>query len=246
MTPFLPVIFLAIAFVYSMGGFAGGSSYVLALTLSGIPHFQVPATSLLCNLAVSTVVFANYLRAGRFQPRLAIPFTLGSVPAAYWGARTHLPKETFIVLLAVSLIAASLRIIFSRRTFEANRLPGSKTLWVTAVPLGALMGFLSGLVGVGGGIFLWPTLLLMRWAGVREASAAASFFILANSLSGLAGQLQKGFAPVEGAALLAVFACLGGFMGSSLGSKKLAPLHLQRAFAALLCVLSLQLLAKIL
>ncbi len=114
------------------------------------------------------------------------------------------------------------------------------------LPFGFLMGFLSGLVGIGGGIFLWPALLLMRWANVKEASAAASFFILVNSLSGLAGQLQKGFGLYEGVAALAMFACAGGFIGSLLGSKRMTPIVLQRSFALILCAISIQLVMKVL
>ncbi len=240
----LPFIIFVIALVYSMGGFAGGSSYVLALSLSGVPHSQIPSTSLLCNIAVSSVVFITQCRAGNFRLRMALPFVVGSIPAAYLGARIHLPKEIFIVLLGASLIAASLRILFSKHSFEANRPIETNTFWITAVPLGGLMGFFSGLVGIGGGIFLWPTLLLMRWANVREASAAASFFILSNSLSGFVGQWQKGFAPIEGVGILVLFACMGGLVGSRMGSQRIAPLHLQRGFAVLLCALSFQFLLK--
>jgi hypothetical protein len=246
MTPFLPFIFLGIAFVYSMGGFAGGSSYVLALTAAGVPQASVPATSLLCNVLVSSLVFINFRAVGHFKSRLALPFVIGSIPAAYLGARMHVPKEAFALVLCFSLVAASLRIFFARREFHGSRLPETGRLWATAFPLGALMGFLSGLIGIGGGIFLWPSLLLLGWADAREASAAASLFILVNSLSGLAGQLQKGFVPVESVALLVLFACAGGLMGSSLGSRKMAPLHLQRVFAALVCALSVQLLRSVL
>lgn len=244
MIPLLPVLFFLIAFVYSMGGFAGGSSYVLALTMSGLPHSQVPATSLVCNVIVSSLVFMNFSRAGHFRPRLVAPFVLGSIPAAYLGASIHLPKQVFMALLSFSLMAASLRILFSRVEFDSGRVPGHAGLFAWGFPMGALMGFFSGLVGIGGGIFLWPALLLMRWATVKEASAAASFFILATSISGFVGQMQKGFVVYEGVAALAVLAAVGGLFGSTLGAGRMAPLRLQRVFASVLFALSVQLLAR--
>ncbi len=108
----LALVFFVSAFLYSLGGFAGGSSYVLALTLTGVPLAQIPATSLLCNILVSSIGFVNFRNAGHFKARLALPFVLGSAPAAYLAARIHVPKDIFIILLSVSLIAASLRIFF--------------------------------------------------------------------------------------------------------------------------------------
>ncbi len=241
-----PLIFFGIAFLYSMGGFAGESSYLLVLTLAGTPFSQVQATALFCNLAVSSVVFTRFHRAGSFKPGLVLPFAITSVPAAYLGAMIHLPKEFFTALLGFSLFMASLRILFSRGEFKIQKQSSVRQLYLVGMPLGAAIGFLSGVVGVGGGIFLCPVLLLLGWANIKEASAAASFFIFVNSLSGLMGQAQKGFVLHPNLLLFALCAVVGGFLGSGLGSKKFSPLILQRVLASILSVVSLQLLSRLL
>ena len=242
----LPLIFGVIAFVYSMGGFAGGSFYLLALTMAGTPHPQVQATALFCNLAVSAVTFLHFRAAGYFRPRIALPFVLASVPMAYWGALTHLPKPIFVALLGFSLLMASLRILFSKCDVQVRERMTSAEIYRWALPLGGMIGFLSGVIGVGGGIFLCPVLVLLRWANVKEASAAASFFIFVNSLSGFAGQIQKGFTVHPELLSLAAVAAAGGFLGSRIGSKKISPLFSQRLLASILGVVSVQLLAKLL
>ena len=242
----LPLIFSVIAFFYSMGGFAGGSSYLLALTMAGTPQVQVQATALFCNLAVSAITFSRFRAAGYFRPRIALPFVIASVPAVYLGALTHLPKPVFIALLGFSLLAASLRIFFSKSEFEVRDGLTLGEIYRWALPLGAVLGFLSGVIGVGGGIFLCPVLILLRWTTVKEASAAASFFILVNSLSGLAGQMQKGFTLHPDFLWLAAAAAIGGIVGSAIGSKKGSPICFQKVLASILCVVSIQLLAKLL
>lgn len=242
----LPLIFGVIAFFYSMGGFAGGSSYLLALTMAGVPHPQVQATALFCNLAVSAITFMHFRAAGYFRPRIVIPFVLTSVPAAYLGALIHLPKQIFIALLGFSLLAASLRILFSKAEVQIRENLSLNDIYRTALPWGGVIGLLSGIVGVGGGIFLCPVLVLLRWANIKEASAAASFFIFVNSVSGLAGQMQKGSAIHPDLLSLALVAVVGGFLGSSIGSKKFSPVLSQRVLASILGVVSVQLLSKLL
>ncbi len=242
----LPLIFGVIAFFYSMGGFAGGSSYLLALTMAGVSHPQVQATALFCNLAVSAITFLHFRAAGYFRPRIVIPFVLTSVPAAYLGALTHLPKQAFIALLGFSLLMASLRILFSKTDVQVRKRMTLAEINRWALPLGGAIGFLSGIVGVGGGIFLCPILILLKWANIKEASAAASFFIFVNSLSGLAGQMQNGSAVHPDLLSLALVAAVGGFLGSRVGSKKFSPAFSRRVLASILGVVSIQLLSKLL
>lgn len=242
----LPLIFSVIAFFYSMGGFAGGSSYLLVLTMAGTPHAQVQATALFCNLAVSAITFSRFRAAGYFRPRIALPFVIASVPAAYLGALTHLPKSAFIALLGFSLLAASLRILFLKSEFRVRENLSLSEIYKWALPLGGMIGFLSGVIGVGGGIFLCPVLILLRWANVKEASAAASFFIFVNSLSGLTGQMQKGFTLHPDFLWLAAGAAVGGLIGSAIGSRKSSFILSQRILASILGVVSVQLLSKLL
>ncbi len=141
--------------------------------------------------------------------------------------------------------AASLRIFFAK-TEIAGCPPAGGRLYLTALPIGAVVGFVSGLVGIGGGIFLCPILVLLRWMKIKEASAAASFFILVNSLSGLAGQLQKGFFVHEPFLPLALAVFAGGYLGSKIGSSRLQAFHFQRILASLIGVIALQILSKLL
>jgi uncharacterized protein len=237
--PLLVLVFAGIAFVYSLGGFAGGSSYLLAMTLSGSPHAEAKSVALFCNAAVSLVVFLHFVKAGHFRFRKTLPFAMASIPAAYWGAGLTVGREAFLVLLSVCLGAASLRLFLAKESATVSATPAE---WVRfALPAGALIGLLSGAAGVGGGIFLYPVLVLKKWMTPREASASASFFIWLNSVSGLVSVLQKGIPVPEAAFALAAGAAVGGFLGSRRGARSTAPAPLARLTAATLALASLQL-----
>ncbi len=233
----LPFLFFAVALIYSIAGFAGGSSYTALLAASGMPFAQIAPASLVCNLAVSSLGTRHFRRAGHLKWSLVLPFLAASIPMAYIGSRILVGKRAFLLLLGFSLAAAGLR-LFLGRSEAAAEAPPQKKLWALALPLGAGMGLLSGVVGIGGGIFLSPLLILMRWATVKEASAAAAVFIFANSLSGFIGKLQSGavFAP-ELPWLLAA-AIGGGWIGSRLGSEMLPHAGVRRVLATLLLYVS--------
>lgn len=245
--PYLIPLFFLTALAYSMAGLGGGSTYLALLALFSFPYESIPKIGLLCNLTV--VIGGSWLfyKAGHFSPRKILPFVATSIPAAYWGGTIHIGKEIFTILLAVSLIVASLRLFFADKAFESRTSLSWKTAWLVGVPVGALLGFLSGLVGIGGGIYLAPVLLFLGWADSKQAAASASFFILVNSLSGLAGQFTKGgFTfpwPLVLPLLLAVF--LGGQIGSRVGSKRIPRLALQRVTALLILFVGGRLLTKL-
>ncbi len=243
---FLPLLFFTIALVYSTVGFAGGSSYLLVLTLAGFPHTQSIPIALVCNLAVSSVGFWNFARAGHFRFRFILPFMVLSIPMAFVGSRIPIGNELFILLLSVCLAFAGLRLFVTRLVPIEPRLSEFRQLWFLGLPVGAMMGFLSGLVGIGGGIFLSPFLILNRLASIKEASAAASCFIFVNSLSGLIGKAQHGFI-LHGDWWMLVFPALcGGLVGSRLGSRRLPLIGLQRILAGLVLFISISLILKVL
>ena len=245
MTNLLPFWFFLIALVYSMVGFAGGSSYLALLILAGLPYKQVPPIALVCNLIVSASAFWHFYRAGHFDVKKILPFILFSIPMAFLGGKTALSKELFCLLLGFSLFAAGSRLLLPEQRLERTRVMSHRTLWLIGAPLGAGLGFLSGLVGIGGGVFLSPLLLLMRWMDSKQAAASASFFIFVNSLSGLFGQAQKAAVVMpDFAVFLGLSVFIGGQLGARMGSYRLPKLGIQRITAALVLYVAINLLSK--
>jgi len=234
----LPLLFFVIALVYSSVGFAGGSSYLAVMVLAGLPYPEMKPIALSCNLLVSSIGFWNFSRAGYFKLRTVLPFAVLSVPMAFLGAKVPVGKEVFTVLLGVSLAMAGLRIFFLRKDRDEVRSLTQKEWWAFGLPIGAAIGFFSGLIGIGGGIFLAPVLILTRWAKVKEAAAAASFFIFVNSFAGLLGRFEPVMFADHNLFIMGFAVLLGGAIGSSLGSRRLPEFHLQRVLAGLLLFVS--------
>ncbi len=239
----LPVLFSLAGLVYSLVGFAGGSSYLAVMTLTGVPNTQIPATALLCNLAVSSIAFWQFSRAGRFEWKRSLPFFVFSVPAAYFAAKLPMGKEWYL-LLGASLFIASLRIFIGKKDFKKRENLSALELWGVGLPVGAVIGVTSGFLGIGGGIFLIPLLYFMRWMDPQETGATAASFIFLNSLAGLASRAQKGLVVHPDIYLLVGAAIAGGVIGSTIGSRKLSPSHFRQAMGALLGYLSMNLLMK--
>ena len=242
----LPAAFFLIAFVYSMAGLAGGSSYLAVLILAGLTYKQVPSVALFCNLIVSTCAFWHFYRGGHFDFKKVLPFVLLSIPAAYFGGSMMIGKQLFCFLLGLSLLVAGARMLLPEKKSEATRLISDRERWLVGLPVGAALGFLSGLVGIGGGIFLSPILLLIRWANAKQAAAAASFFILVNSFSGLLGQAQKAASiPFsEPILFLGLVVFIGGQIGASIGSYRLPRFVLQKIAGILILYVSINLIGK--
>lgn len=240
-----PAFFLT-ALVYSMAGFGGGSTYLALLALFVFPYESMPKVALLCNLVVVSGGCWFFGREGHLPFRKLLPFLVTSIPMAYLGGRMPIDKTFFFWLLGLSLFCAALRLFLSDRTFEPRSPLPSKRVWGVGLPIGGLLGLISGLVGIGGGIFLSPLLLLMGWTNAKQSAAAASLFILLNSLSGLAGQFAKGGWPADFSEIillmLAVF--LGGQIGSRLGSQKIPKLALQRITGGVILFVSFQILRR--
>ncbi len=230
----IPLFFLA-AVLYSSAGLGGGSTYLALLSLFGFSHLHIPLFALSCNILVVIGGFWHFWRAGHFRFALVFPFLITSIPFSYLGGRCTLGKKEFAILLSLSLAFAAFHLFF--KTAEKKpRAVSQKNSFILGLPFGAVIGFLSGLLGIGGGIFLSPLLLLLRWADSKQTAAAASLFILINSLSGLMGQLSKGQTfGYSGLLLLllgAVF--LGSQIGARWGAFRFSTLLLQRVTAGIL------------
>ncbi len=237
----LPVYFFLIALFYSMVGFGGGSSYIALLALMGMPYQTIPPIALVCNLIVVVGGCWHFYRAGYLKLKLILPFVLLSIPMAYLGGRIPISNTAFCFVLGFSLLCVAIRMFVPDKWFENPKEISWKAAWFLGVPMGGFLGFLAGLVGIGGGILLSPLLLFLRWGHVKEVAATASFFILVNSASGLLGQMQKGGADFSLLLPLAVAVFLGGQIGSRLGAYQLPKLRLQQLLALLVLYISVRL-----
>ena len=204
-----------VAFLYSSVGHAGASGYIAVMTLCGLaPNFIRP-TALVLNILVACIGTFQFWRAGHFSWRTFWPFALLAVPAAYFGGYLPLPTSLLKVLIGLVLLFSAAR-LFSRQGDPPNvTLPSVPA----ALGMGAGIGFLSGLTGTGGGIFLTPLLLFCHWARTRTAAAVSALFILVNSVAGLTGYVSSGQAVPRFAWTLAMAAIIGGAFGSQLGSR---------------------------
>lgn len=226
----MPLAFFFVALLYSMFGFGGGSSYLALLVLGGFSYQKIPMIALTCNLVVASVAFYQYFKGRHFEFKKILPFVILSIPMAYLGGSFRISKTVFSLLLGLSLSFVALRMILGESVSKAQE-PSEKKRWIFGTLFGGGIGFLSGLLGIGGGIFLSPFLMLIRWADSKQAAAAASFFILVNSLAGLAAHMQKTGFETHILLPLAVVVFLGGQMGSRLGAFHIPKAILQRMVA---------------
>jgi uncharacterized membrane protein YfcA len=216
-------LFFLPALLYAVAGFGGGSTYTALLVLAGTDYRAVPILSLLCNILVVSVGTWRFARAGHLDLKRAWPLFAASVPAAWLGGQLAIGETVFLGLLAAALIAAGTLMLLQPRWQQPVE-PAAGRRWLEPLAGGSL-GFLAGLVGIGGGIFLAPLLYMRRWGPPRKIAATAACFILVNSIAGLVGQATKGLA-AAGAVIgdywpLFPAVVVGGFIGSLLGSAKL-------------------------
>lgn len=223
-TPVLIVAFFLTALFYSMAGFAGGSTYLALMMLGGLPLAVIPAIALLCNSIVSSGNSLNYFRAGLIRPRLLIPHSLLAIPFAYIGGSMELKKEVFEIIIASSLLAASLFSLFYRYHHEEGTPYVVPPLWI-ALLMGGALGFLAGVVGIGGGVFLAPFLYVMRAGNPREIASTCTLFIFFNSIAGLCGQYHKlgSMHFLQDYWILPLVVFFGGAIGSQMTLKVLSP-----------------------
>ena len=219
--PLLAILFLVTAILYSSVGFGGGSTYLALLLIWGVPYFIFPVIALSCNIIVVSGNCFNYIRAGNLNLRLLIPYLIGSIPLAYIGGSLPIEKPLFEILLFLVLAAAGILLLFNFKSYDDRKESYQKIPTLVSILIGAALGFISGVVGIGGGIFLSPILFLIRAARPKHIVTTASLFILINSISGIIGQLTKNAVIVEVTNywyLLAVV-LIGGQVGNFLNLK---------------------------
>jgi uncharacterized membrane protein YfcA len=237
----LVLIFFLAALIYSMAGFGGGSTYIAILTLAGVTYDRIPLIALVCNIVVVAGGLYHFVRAGHFSWQQFWPFALGSVPLALLGGRLPLTQGIFLWLLGTTLLAAGILLLWPVKHRELQAPP--PRCWCVAI--GAGLGLLSGMVGIGGGIFLAPLLSLLRWAPPKQIAAIATAFIFLNSMSGLAGQLLKPSAVVFDWQWMeltgAVF--IGGQIGSRLGATQISQARVRQLTGAIVLFAAVRILA---
>jgi len=231
--------FFTIALVYSSVGFGGGSSYlaILGQSFFMLSPAEVKTTALFCNIIVVVGGTIIFYRERKVSLTEFWPYLVMSVPMAYLGGYWRLEDRAFYILLGSTLIIAAFLLWLQPEKIEKDKKAISETM-PAKLFLGGSIGFLSGLVSIGGGIFLSPILHFLKWSEPKKISALASVFILVNSIGGLAGQFQRGIPPIELSflipVLLAVF--IGGQIGSRLGARKFNPLYIKRITAVVIMV----------
>lgn len=241
------LFFLIIAFVYSSVGFGGGSSYLAVLAMYNLPYQEIRLTALICNVIVVIGGVYIYIKNKQIDWKKAIPITLVSVPMAYLGAVLKISQETFFLILGITLVIAALLLWMKTETANEDfsvKDSGPSSLFRNSF-LGGGIGFLSGLVGIGGGIFLSPLLNLLKWDTARKIAATSSVFILVNSISGIAGQLSKLSVDIDYFRILSL--CLAVFIGGQIGSRmslKWNPMIIKRMTAVLVLVAGINVLIK--
>jgi len=187
----LAILFFVTAIIYSSVGFGGGSTYLALLLIWGVPYYVFPVIALLCNIIVVSGNCLNYIKAGNLNFKLLTPFLVGSIPFAYLGGTIPVEKKYFEILLFVVLSIAGILLLFNFKIYDDNNKNYRKLSKTLSVVIGSIIGLISGIIGIGGGIFLSPILFLTRSVRPKYIVTATSFFILVNSIFGAAGQLSK-------------------------------------------------------
>ena len=231
----LAAIFFIVAFVYSSVGLGGGSSYTALLVIAGMGSLQIPLISLTLNLIVTTVGSVNFLRQGHGSLRLIAPFLVSSIPMAYLGGTLKLPIEIFQWLLLISLVFVAARIYLWKETgFQLDLTSRGKL--ILSLIAGGILGLLAGIVGIGGGIYLVPLIIVLGLGTAKEAAACGAIFIWLNSAAGLTSRLQHNFIDISDYIPLIVATLIGGILGSWLGSSKLSARTMEKTLGVIILV----------
>jgi uncharacterized membrane protein YfcA len=231
----LPIV----AYLYASVGHGGASGYLALMALFSFAPETMKPTALLLNIFVAGIAFFHYYRAGHFNKKLFLSFAVASIPAAFLGGMIEVDASLYKRILGVLLIFAILKMldVFGK---ESTKIKTMK-IWQGLV-VGAIIGFFSGLIGIGGGIILTPIILLLHWGKMKEAAAVSALFIWVNSAAALAGQLSSGVIISKATFVLAAIAFVGGYIGSYYGSKKFNNKSLRYLLAIVLIIASIKLL----
>tara|TARA_B100000700_G_scaffold194046_1_gene213720 strand:- start:83 stop:829 length:747 start_codon:yes stop_codon:yes gene_type:complete len=220
----LTIFFFLTAILYSSIGFGGGSTYLAFMLIWDIPFYIFPIIALICNIIVVTGNSINFLRSNNININLLTPYLIGSIPFTFLGASISINKDLFEILLFFVLLVAGIFLLLESKSFNKDQMIIRQVSKVISIFIGSIIGFISGLVGIGGGIFLSPILFLLKAGYPKHISSTASLFILINSLFGVAGQLTKDIVLNEFLNYWPLFIAvlIGGQIGSFLNIKFLS------------------------
>ena len=217
----LAILFLVTAVLYSSVGFGGGSTYLALLLIWEVPYLIFPLIALSCNVIVVSGNCFNYVRSGNLNLKLLIPYLIGSIPLAFIGGSLPIEKKLFEILLFLVLAISGILLLINFKTYDDKDSSYRKIPFQFSIIIGSILGFISGIVGIGGGIFLSPILFLIRAGRPKHIVTAASFFILINSIFGIFGQLTKNNVLLEASNFwyLLIVVLIGGQIGNFLNLK---------------------------
>lgn len=230
----LSAVFLVISIVYSMAGQGGGSAYLGMLALAGVPYSSIPSISLSCNIVGTLTTVYLFHRAGHFRRRLALPFLTTSLPAAFIGGTLAIGAKIFNILLVIALIAVAILMFLKKGGAESEGNVSIRKAFVIGPLIGIPLGLIAGIVGIGGGVFLLPIIIFLKWGGTKEAAAAGGFFTLVNSASGLVGHGIGGTIDIKLLVPLAAAVVIGSQIGARLGSGRIRARVIEKIFALIL------------
>lgn len=232
-SPLLLILLLIVAFLYASVGHGGASGYLALMSLFAFPVTFMKPTALVLNILVSAISFYFYFREKKLEWKLFYPFAITSIPFSFLGGIITIETHIYKIILATVLLFAVARLVGLFGKQKADLKPVNIPL---ALFIGAAIGFLSGLIGIGGGIILSPVILLLGWADIKKSAAVSALFIFVNSISGLFGFISKGGTlPVSSLSLIAV-ALIGGILGGYFGSKKMNTQMLRNVLALVLLI----------
>ena len=243
----LPILFFVTAILYSSVGFGGGSTYLALLLIWEIPYYILPVIALGCNIIVVSGNSINYIKAGNLNLKLLTPYLIGSVPMAFIGGTLEIEKNIFEILLFFVLLVSGLLLLFNFKSYDDNENKYKEVKYIYSLIIGSIIGILSGIVGIGGGIFLSPILFLLRAGLPKHIVTTSSIFILINSFAGIIGQLTKSYVLNEIIEYwyLLFFVLIGGQIGNYLNLKILPTRFLALITSCLVIFVALRMGIKI-
>jgi uncharacterized membrane protein YfcA len=239
----LSILFFVTATLYSSVGLGGGSTYLALLLIWGLPYTIFPIVALSCNIIVVSGNCFNYIRAGNLNFKLLVPYLIGSIPLAFIGGSLPIEKNIFEILLFIVLIIAGCFLLLNFKSYDDKEKSYKNIPYLISIIIGGILGFISGVVGIGGGIFLSPILFLLKVARPKHIVTAASLFILINSIFGIMGQLTKNSVlnEVQDYFYLLLAVLIGGQLGNYLNLKIFTNRLLALITAALVLFVALRL-----
>ena len=244
----LAILFLVTAVLYSSVGFGGGSTYLALLLIWGVPYFVFPIIALSCNIIVVSGNCFNYIRTGNLNIKLLLPYLIGSVPMAFVGGSLSIEEKIFEILLFLVLFFAGVLLLINFNSYDNKIKSYHKIPMIVGIIIGGVLGFVSGVVGIGGGIFLSPILFLIRAGAPKQIITAASLFILINSISGIFGQITKNevLNEIQNYWFLLLVVLIGGQIGNFLNIKIFPARILVLITAILVIFVAIRMMFKIL